>query len=345
MEATEATEIVAQVQSALMGLCVGDALGVPVEFSSRAARQQDPVRDLRGYGTWNQPPGTWSDDSSLTFCLADCLVDALTAGSGAVPPEAPGDFPADADGFSLAAIARSFCRWLDEGWWAARGTAFDVGGATARAIGKLQVGESPETSGGRSERSNGNGALMRILPIAFCFAVWPEPVWRERVDRVAAITHAHPRSRLACGLYARLAADLVAGASPVEAYGRLPAIAASYGSDRAFAEELPHFSRILDGSLPDLPESTIGSSGYVLDALEAALWCWLGSASYPETVLKAVNLGDDTDTTAAIAGGLAGLTYGLAGIPEDWQAAIARREDVLDLGARLGKAVAAARRR
>ena len=129
-----------------MGLCVGDALGVPVEFSSRPEREKSPVTSMLGYGTWNQPPGTWSDDSSLTFCLADCLC----------------------SGFSLEEIASSFWRWYHEAYWTPYGEVFDVGSTTSGAIADFHRGVPPQEAGGKSEKSNGNGSLMRILPMAYC---------------------------------------------------------------------------------------------------------------------------------------------------------------------------------
>jgi ADP-ribosyl-[dinitrogen reductase] hydrolase len=132
-----------RVVGALVGLAAGDALGVPVEFEPRAARTGDPVRDMRGGGTWKLEPGTWSDDTSLALCLAESIVEK-------------GFDPEDSGRRSLA--------WLDEGLWTARGTVFDVGGATRRALGRIRSGLPAVFAGGRGENDNGNGSLMRILP-------------------------------------------------------------------------------------------------------------------------------------------------------------------------------------
>lgn len=125
-----------QVLSGLMGVCVGDALGVPVEFTSRVERTALPVTSMQGYGTWDQPPGTWSDDSSLTLCLAESLC----------------------NGFSLHAIAKSFWQWYHESYWTARGEVFDVGNTTFLAIVNWKQGASPVDAGGKTENSNGNGS-------------------------------------------------------------------------------------------------------------------------------------------------------------------------------------------
>ncbi len=309
-----------KILAGLLGVCVGDALGVPVEFCSRDSLAHAPVAEMRGYGTWNQPPGTWSDDSSLTLCLAECLC----------------------DGFDLQAIARSFCRWYAEGHWTAWGEAFDVGNTTAKAIHRLQKGFAPTESGGTQERDNGNGSLMRILPMAFWGARLDFPTLLDRVHQVSAITHAHPRAKMACGIYISVALSLLQGNTVLEAYHLGTTNArAFYTQDNRFAMELSHFDRLLGGDLAAEPESAIASDGYVVHTLEAALWCLLNSDAYDETVLRAVNLGGDTDTTAAVAGGLAGIYFGESAIPGNWVNAIARKDDIVALSRRLSVALGA----
>jgi ADP-ribosyl-[dinitrogen reductase] hydrolase len=131
------------IESALLGLAVGDALGVPVEFKSRHTLSAVPVTEMIGFGTHSQPPGTWSDDSALAFCLAESLC----------------------KGYDLNDLARRFVNWCEWGYWAARNAeVFDIGNATRLAIRRLDLGISPVEAGGREEHSNGNGSLMRILP-------------------------------------------------------------------------------------------------------------------------------------------------------------------------------------
>lgn len=304
--------------SGLMGLCIGDALGVPVEFTSRSERTQDPVTDMRGYGTWNQPPGTWSDDSSLAFCLAEALC----------------------DGFSLEAIAHNFCQWYQAAYWTPHQQVFDIGNATREAIVKLQGGASPLAAGGTSDRSNGNGSLMRILPMAFLHQIWDFSELLQRVHQVSCLTHAHPRSQIACGIYISIAMRLLQGASLPEAYLQgIEPIELIYAQE-PFSSELPRFERVMAGTIAAAPIDAIHSSGYVLDTLEAALWCLLNTASYADAVLQAVNLGSDTDTTAAVTGGLAGIYYGFNQIPAAWRKQIARQQDIVDLCDRLTAAIA-----
>jgi ADP-ribosyl-[dinitrogen reductase] hydrolase len=307
----------AKTLSGLMGVCVGDALGVPVEFTSRAERVKSPVTTMLGYGTWNQPPGTWSDDSSLTFCLAECLC----------------------RGFSLDEIANSFWRWYKNAYWTPRGELFDIGTTTHEAIMRLKQGIAPVDAGGRVEHSNGNGSLMRILPMAYCHKTVTFPELISRVHEVSCITHAHARSQVACGIYISIAVCLLKGADPQGAYVEgLQNVRQIYtGSE--YILETPHFARVFSGQIDKLPVEEIRSGTYVIDTLEASLWCLLNSSSYAEAVLKAVNLGDDTDTTAAVTGGLAGICYGVENIPSEWIEQIARKQDIINLAGRLQRAI------
>lgn len=309
-----------QVRSGLMGLCVGDALGVPVEFLSREELIESPVTELDSRNEWKEPPGTWSDDSSLTFCLADCLC----------------------DGFSLQAIAQSFCRWYYEQEWTARGKVFDIGITTQMAIQKLQNGVAPLEAGDTVERSNGNGSLMRILPMAYCYKTIDLPTLIDRVHQVSRITHAHPRSQMACGIYICIAVALLEGASPREAYVQGVEQAEEIYQAFPYLLEKHHFERIFSRDIENLPIESIHSEGYVIDTLEASLWCLLTTSSYPEAVLKAVNLGEDTDTTAAVTGGLAGIHYGIENIPSKWINGIARPHDIQRLADRLEAALSRA---
>ncbi|MEH2014431.1 ADP-ribosylglycohydrolase family protein [Nostoc sp.] len=307
----------AKTLSGLMGLCVGDALGVPVEFTSRAERVKSPVTTMLGYGTWNQPPGTWSDDSSLSFCLAECLC----------------------RGYSLDAIANSFWRWYKEAYWTPRGDVFDIGQTTHTAIMRLKQGVVPHQAGGKVENNNGNGSLMRILPMAYCHRNLTLGELLARVHDVSAITHAHARSQMACGIYISIAVALLEGANLQTAYLQgLQDIQTIY-SVREFLLEKPHFGRVLSGEIAKFPMEEINSGGYVIDTLESSLWCLLNSSSYSEAVLKAVNLGGDTDTTAAVTGGLAGIYYGVENIPQKWMNQIARRQDIIYLAERFAKAI------
>jgi len=304
--------------SALFGLAVGDALGVPVEFESRDTLKRFPVKSMQENGTHRQPIGTWSDDSSLTFCLADSLC----------------------DGYNLEDIATKFLQWKNEEIWTPHGRVFDIGIATQFAINRISKGETPILCGGISEQDNGNGSLMRILPLAFYLKNEHDTtVIFEKVKEVSSITHAHFRSVFACFIYIIYAIQLIKGENKFEAYSKAKSIILVFISKNDFnKKEIQLFDRILNGSINELEEDEIYSSGYVLHSLEASFWCVLTSESYQETVLKAVNLGEDTDTTAAISGGLAGIIYGIDSIPKDWLNVLVRKNSIEDLCDKFNKA-------
>jgi ADP-ribosyl-[dinitrogen reductase] hydrolase len=291
----------------LWGAIVGDALGVPVEFTSREERKKDPVINMRGYGTHNQPPGTWSDDSSLILCTVDSLVHHA---------------------FDLRDMGQRFVRWYREGYWTPWGKVFDIGGTTRRAIGRLERGGDPEMAGDDDENSNGNGSLMRILPVALLFADLPPERLINYVHRVSSLTHRHPHSQIACGLYCLMEAELLHGSTPIDAYRKAVDIGLKTYAKAPYLAEMAPFRKFVSGRIYELSESDIGSGGYVVDTLEASVWCFINSNSFEETVLKAVNLGEDTDTTGCVAGGLAGIVYRASAIPKAWLGPIARAQDL-----------------
>jgi ADP-ribosylglycohydrolase len=306
----------------LMGVCIGDALGVPVEFTSRQDRMLKPVTTMQGYGTYNQPLGTWSDDSSLTFCLAQAIAEV-----GFAPEKL------------LQETARNFCLWYDEDYWTARNELFDIGGTTADAIENLKDGVAPTEAGGKEDYCNGNGSLMRILPLAFGYQKLEFSQLIQLTHKISCLTHAHPRSQIACGIYITMAINLLQGQQPLKAYYEAISQAEALYRERPYVLELLYYQRLLAKETPQLSVDEVRSSGYVVDTLEASIWCLINSSNYAEAVLKAVNLGGDTDTTAAVTGGLAGIYYGFEAIPQEWLAAIARRDDVIELAKSMSRQI------
>lgn len=291
----------------LYGSLVGDALGVPVEFKPRSLRKDDPVTCMRAFGTHNQPAGTWSDDGSLMLCATESLVER---------------------GFDTQEMGQRFVRWLDDSHWSSHGCVFDIGNATHRALDQIALGTPAEEAGGRSESSNGNGSLMRILPVSLASLDCDLDVFDDRIARASAITHAHDRSKLACMLHGLLVRALMHGESPAAAHA---CAAGEFRTRYAAHPEFSNFSAPLNPDLGSEHESAIQSSGYVLHTLTASIWCLLTTISFSECVLKAVNLGDDTDTTGCVAGGLAGVFYGVDAIPAEWFAALPRQDDLRSL--------------
>ena len=302
------------VLSGIMGLTVADALGVPVEFKSRRTLESDPVTSMQAYGTYNQPAGTWSDDTSMTLGLVDSL----------------------AKGLDYEDIMKNFSEWLYEAEYTPHGEVFDVGIGTNKALDRFKAGVPALECGGALERDNGNGSLMRILPIYYYLkSIYGNGFLKneesfEIIHNVSALTHAHKRSQIACGIYISIASELANTTDLDKAVKDGIYLATSYYQKRnEFVEELNKYNRLED--IADLPIEEIKSSGYVVDTLEAAVWCLLTTKSYQECVLKAVNLGEDTDTVAAVAGGLAGIYYGYESIPDEWLDVVVKREYVEEL--------------
>ncbi|RHU80864.1 ADP-ribosylglycohydrolase [Clostridiaceae bacterium OM08-6BH] len=299
----------------MLGLIVGDALGVPVEFMSRTELMKNPVTGMREYGTHHQPRGTWSDDSSMALAELDSI---RTVGT-----------------IDYTDMMERFSRWCMYGEYTPFGEVFDIGIATSRALMNYAKGIAPLESGGKTEWDNGNGSLMRILPVCLYLFERQKKVCTSEnesiymIHAVSALTHAHVRSQMACGIYYFLVKAILEEEGSLE--NRL-----QKGMDRAYQyyrqdlsnhRELENYKRLADLSeFKENPKEGIKSSGYVVDTLEAAVWCLLHSHSYKETVLMAVNLGEDTDTIGAVAGGLAGLYYKEEGIPQEWTQVLQRRE-------------------
>jgi ADP-ribosylglycohydrolase len=307
--------IAKQVEAVLLGVAVGDALGVPVEFRPRGTFK---VTDMTGFGTHNQPAGTWSDDTSLTLCLADAMARGFT-------------------GYSLLErTADNFARWFDNAEFTAHGNVFDIGISTSRAIRNLKKGARPTESGCADVNENGNGSLMRVAPLVFHIADKPEQERYEITSGVSSISHAHPWSVGACFIYLEYLRKLALGMEKRAAYAELQKFFHD-GRSNIGNNTLSKFARIMYRDISSLPESEIRSGGFVVDTLEAAFWCFLTTDSYRNAVLKAVNLGEDTDTTAAVVGGLAGLFYGVEAIPEGWCKKLARYDYFTEISGRFAK--------
>jgi ADP-ribosyl-[dinitrogen reductase] hydrolase len=303
-----------EIKSVLFGIAVGDALGVPVEYNSRETISKNPVTDMMGYGTYHLPPGTWSDDSSLAFCLAEALT----------------------QDFDLNVIGQNFVKWYEDNFWTPRGNVFDIGIATRQAIARLAEGKQPELAGGFGEADNGNGSLMRILPLLFYIHEKPLNERYEITKQVSSITHGHIRSVIACFYYLEFARQLFSGIDKFEAYTNLQTEITNYLISLSIdPTEIALFDKLLKNDIHLLTADEIQSNGYVLHTLEASIWCILTTDHYKDAVLKAVNLGSDTDTTGAVTGGLAGLLYGFDSIPSNWIKQIARKDDIENLAERL----------
>lgn len=299
----------------LLGVSTGDALGVPVEFKSREYLDKNPVTDMIGYGSYHLPAGTWSDDSSLTFCLAEALT----------------------EGYNLEKVALNFSKWLDQAYWTPRGNVFDVGITTQSAIRTFDsVVPRYELAGGMDEYSNGNGSLMRILPLIFEISTKDINERYHYIKEVSSLTHGHIRSVICCFYYLEFAACIIKGEDKFSIYEKMKTHIPDFlNSLKINPDEIDMLHRLLEKNIYQLESDFIRGSGYVVSSLEASIWCLLNTSTYKGAVLKAVNLGEDSDTTGAITGGLAGLLYGYETIPESWLQQLARLDDINQLAERL----------
>ena len=297
-------------QTILIGTAVGDALGVPVEFEPRSVLKANPVTDMRDYGTHEQPKGTWSDDTSLMLCLAESMV----------------------EGLDINNLAQKFIAWKNDNLWTPHGWVFDIGIGTRIAIERLENGMKPELAGGFDEMDNGNGSLMRILPLVLHIKDLDIETRFDWTKKISSITHAHVRSVMACFYYLEFAKKIIEGKDKFQAYNELQSELTQYFEQRKINPiEIHKFHRLLNDDISKVEEDNIKSSGYVIDTLEASIWCILTTNNYKDAVLKSVNLGHDTDTTGAVTGGLAALIYGLDNIPNEWINMLARKDDIINL--------------
>lgn len=312
-----------KVIDALLGVAIGDAIGVPFEFSSREKMKSNPAKGMIGYGTYNQPEGTWSDDSSLTFCLAESLV----------------------KGYNIKDISENFIKWKYESYWSARGEVFDIGITTSEAISRLKeiiendgLEELKRQKHYGDEYDNGNGSLMRIIPLLFHIKGKPIKEQFEIVWEVSALTHRHIRAAMSCLIYLRFAEKLLNGKEKEIAYAEMRTDISNFWNEMEFSEsEREHFKQLIQNDVRETKIEDLKSGGYVIEVLESSIWFFLRGKSYEETILSVINIGHDTDTSAAISGGLAGIYYGQRGIPEHWIVSIARVEDIMGLGNKLNE--------
>lgn len=295
----------------VMGVVIGDALGCPVQFKSRAEVAKHPITGMRGNGTFNLSAGSWTDDSSLTLALLDSIKRLNT--------------------IDLHDIMDNFVKWLDNGAFTPFGQAFDIGRGTMWAIKKYKIDKRPEKCGGTEDWNNGNGSLMRIMPAClFCVdKQLNDDDAIKVIHQVASLTHAHIRSNIACGLYYFMVKAILEndGALLDRLQTGLNHGFSFYKKFLVDQKNVGYYDRLKNLTVfAGTPEDAIKSSGYVVDTLEAAVWSLINTNSFDSALLLAVNLGDDSDTVAAIAGGLAGLFYGYDAIPKDWLQAIQKRD-------------------
>lgn len=279
---------------ALLGLAVGDAVGTTLEFRPRDS--YPALTDMVGGGPFDLARGQWTDDTSMALALADSLI-----AHGRLDP---------------ADLMRRFVGWWRDGDYSATGTCFDIGATTSAALARFERTGDP-IARDPDPMSAGNGSLMRLAPVAIWGSRRNDAAMRAAARVQSATTHGAAACLDACEAYALMLKAAIGGARFEEA------VAAGVG-----VTELPPIGPILAGGWRGKPRRDIRSSGFVAHSLEAALWCVAETDDFRAAVLLAANLGDDADTTAAIAGQLAGALYGASGIPVEWCARVAWRERI-----------------
>lgn len=293
--------------TAIMGVAVGDALGLPVQFNSREQCQKLNVTRMLD---WELPKGTFSDDTATTLCTLDSLREHNWQ-------------------LNEEDIMKRFVAWLGYGYMTCDDEAIDVGMATRKAIQRYYDGIPLSECGCRSFRECGNGSLMRIMPVVFYLQKNKQADLYDVVNKVSSLTHAHEVCVLGCYIYVSLCLEIIKLKNKsisksshneiLELLNEHLCIirdkAKLYFSDEAM--EL--YKRLFSfASFSRLSMDSINSSGFVVDSLEAALWCFATTDNFRDCLVKAVSLGEDTDSIAAIVGGMAALYYGYEAIPKEW---------------------------
>ena len=280
-------------RGALLGLAAGDAVGTTVEFRPRGSFP--PVTDMLGGGPFGLAPGQWTDDTSMALCLATSLLER---------------------GFDLRDQMERYLRWAEHGSLSSTGSCFDIGGTVQAALLRFSQTGNPR-AGATDPMSAGNGCIMRLAPVPMFF--FPDiDAAEHHAAESSTTTHGAAECIDACRLLARILCRTLGGEAKEQVV---------LGDRESFRGE-PKIAAIARGEYTRKREPDIRSTGYVVDSLEAALWCFVTTDGFEEAILRAANLGHDADTTAAICGQIAGAHYGASSIPLHWLDRLARRPEI-----------------
>ena len=292
-------------QGSLLGLAAGDAVGTTLEFKQRDTYEH--LTDMVGGGPFSLPVGAWTDDTSMALCLAVSLIEKK--------------------GFNAVDQMERYRRWQYQGYFSSTGECFDIGGTVSAALDKFATTGEPY-SGSTADSSAGNGSLMRLAPIVAFY--YPDKVKVLHYARESSrTTHGAAECLDACSILSALLVRAIAGADKSRILDKLHIEAGS-----------AYTNRIANMEFKELGRDQIKGSGYVMESLEAALWCFYKTDSFKEAILLAANLGDDADTTAAICGQIAGAHYGASRIPNEWMEKLVMKEDIVTISERLYRFVA-----
>lgn len=298
-----------QIKDSILGFIVGDAFGVPYEGYQRKNLNKEKIGEMVGYKTHREPAGSWSDDSSMTLATMDSIINH--------------------NGFDCEDIMRNFCCWYSNGEYTASGKLFDIGKITRTAILNYRSDENIKKCGQGKITDNGNGSLSRMLPVAiYCYyKSLDDGETFDIVSRVSSITHSHKIAILGCFIYVKYMMYIFSGMSIKQAYEAT--MKYRHYIEFAGIRSKKYFSKLFSGKIDKLSADDISTSGFIMDTLEAVFWLALRSNSYEESIINAVKLGRDADTTAALVGSITGFVYG--GIPNRWLDKIKRKDYIIEM--------------
>ena len=298
-----------KIVNALIGHAIGDAMGTPIEFFNRKHLEENKVKEMLGnIGQHKEPIGSWSDDTAMELATIDSIINKKNI---------------DYDD-----IMNNFLLWIEQGKYTPTNHAFGVGRACLKAIYNYKKGKPSLECGTNDTQHMSNGSLMRILPIALYSFSKKLSIKDIEIltNNISSLTHNQEAVRLACFIYVMYIIDLLNGLSKEEAYINVQNRHYHY-SDTA----INMYDRLLKQDIRDLKINDINSSGYIVDTLEASFWCLLTNSSYENTIIEAINLGQDTDTIACICGSMAGIIYGMNSFPSRWLDKLQKKEYLLDM--------------
>ena len=306
-----------QYLGAIIGHAVGDAMGFPTEFSKREELLQNPVTEMIDSSDVGQSAGSWSDDTAMEIATIDSFIQKKY--------------------FDYKDIMDKWVKWISKSEYTPTGVAFDIGRTCLKAIKKYCNGTAPLQCGSTSMNENGNGSLMRILPVAlYAYSKNLDDISiRKLANEVSSLTHAHEISRLGCYIYVQFIICLLKGNTKQEAYKHIQGL-----DYRSFTvDSMNRYTRILDEQIEVQILDNIKSSGYIVDTLECAMWIFMNAQHYKEAIIASTNIGGDTDTIGAIVGSMAGIYYGFEDIPSSWLDKLQRKDYLMELVDRFEKSV------
>lgn len=298
-----------KIVDSIIGHAIGDAMGMPTEFYQRKNLLKNPITEMIGSEKTQQQAGSWTDDTSMEIATIDSFIQN--------------------NEFNYSDIMTKWCDWLNKGEYTPNGDCFDVGRTCLRACRNFTTGIEPVKCGLDSINSNGNGSMMRILPVALYsyYKKLSDEEMRKLSDDISSLTHRHDVSKLGCYMYNKFIINLLSGMTKEEAYKYMQKDDYSMYSK----ESILTYNRLLNSDISKRNINDISSSGYIVDTWKCVLWIILNAKSYKDVIIASTNIGNDTDTIGAIAGSMAGIIYGYESIPKLWLNKLVKKDYLMDL--------------